>query len=57
MAEVLQGVRSKIGSLEISDCPKDIKKQAIKAIAEVFLFQNYHQSDDKKKKALSSLLI
>jgi hypothetical protein len=55
-------LRSKITSLEISDCPKEIKKQAVKSIAEIFLYQNYQQqqsplSVDKKKKAFSSLLI
>jgi hypothetical protein len=55
-------LRSKITSLEISDCPKEIKKQAVKTIAEIFLYQNYQQqqsplSVDKKKKALISLLI
>ena len=40
-AEVLTHLRSKITSLEISDCPKEIKKQAVKSIAEIFLYQNY----------------
>jgi hypothetical protein len=58
----LGNLRSKITSLEISDCPKEIKKQAVKTIAEIFLYQNYQQqqsplSVDKKKKALISLLI
>jgi hypothetical protein len=62
IAEVLTHLRSKITSLEISDCPKEIKKQAVKSIAEIFLYQNYQQqqspfSEDKKKKQLSSLLI
>jgi hypothetical protein len=38
MSELLGMLRGKINQFEISDCPKELKKQAIKAIADNFLY-------------------
>lgn len=55
LSEILPQLRNRVSSLEFSDLPKDLKKQAVKAISEIYLYQNYSQDD--KNKLLSTLLI
>jgi hypothetical protein len=39
MAALMSLIRGgKCGAVEISDCPKELKKEVVKAISEVFLY-------------------